>query len=177
MIHVVSKSREIFERFARWTDVARVRGEGYWVHARQIELARWQAANFDDLDDRNFALGVAEESGEFSEARNGEDVTDAIGDVGVFLGQLLYVNRLSIDPMLKTHPDDSFLRDSAARCRSVGQLCHVVLKGRQRIRGFDNPDVYRTELGLAAWDVAVSHGVTAKIYLAVSEQVLERSWK
>lgn len=171
-------SRALFERYAAHAgDVASIRRDGHWVHARQIELARWQAENFDEIDDRNFALGIAEESGELSEARNGPDVADAMGDVAIFLGQLLHANRLSLEPIIKGHPDDSSLRDAASMRESVGRICHVVLKGRQKIRGIDNPDVYRTKLLLAAWDVAVSHGVTPKIYLEVSERVLARSWK
>lgn len=171
-------SRDLFERYATHEgDAAAIRRDGHWVHARQIELARWQAANFDEIDDRNLALGIAEESGELSEARNGPDVEDAMGDVAIFLGQLLHANRMSLEPVITGHPDDSSLRDAASMRESVGRICHVVLKGRQKIRGFEDPAVYRIQLLLAGWDVAVSHGVTPKIYLQVSERVLARSWR
>lgn len=173
---VVEESSSIFEKYAaHGGDTDSVRRDGHIIHATQIDLMRWQHANFDELDDRNFALGIAEESGEFSAARNGAQAVDAMGDTAIYLGQLLIANRLSLEPMLL----NSFpvMPDPRAQSEAVGKLCHVVLKHRQGIRGMGDKSAYRLNLAHCAIGMCITHGLSATAYLSTAKVVLARKWR
>lgn len=171
---------ELFERFAAFNgDCNEVRKAGHFVHARQIELARWQHANFATYDDRDVALGVAEECGEFFSACNAEQMRDAKGDIAIYLGQLLMANRISIEPLLVRimPPLSPQALCATARASAAGRLCHVVLKRHQRIRGMEDDDKWRSTLVSMAAGILDRYQIEASDYLVTSDIVLARRWR
>jgi hypothetical protein len=153
------------------------------VDAMQVQLARWQAANFGPQSDERFALGVLEECGELDAAIEAADAIDALGDVLVYAGQLATSNRLALGPLLVP------VGKAGRLLATAGNLSHVVLKRAQRIRGgAGSIDQYRADLASAIARVAdaaleVADRICAdgflspaEVYLQVGEQVLARDW-
>lgn len=164
---------ELFERWAAFDgNCDEIRKAGHFVHARQVELARWQHRNFPTSDDRDFALGVAEECGEYFEAKNADEKKDAKGDIAIYLGQLLMANRLSIEPMLLA-PKYTPMPNTIAPAR----LCHAVLKRHQRIRGMEDDEQWRVALQNAARNIINAYSIGASDYLVTSDSVLRRDWR
>lgn len=167
---------ELFEKYAAFAgDTNEIRLAGHVVHATQIDLARWQNRNFDSTDDRDLVLGIAEEVGEVWCALKVDDERDALGDVAIYLGQLLLRNRLSIEGLFSTRPRLSVPRLNASE--EVGDLARCILKRRQKIRGYDSDDFYRESLQRFAGNLLRCLGVTVDDYLDTARIVLARDWK
>jgi hypothetical protein len=106
----------------------------------QVELCRWQVRNFGPQPATMYALGVAEEFGEFGTASTIEDEHDAIGDVLIYACQLATTQRLAWSECSNPRP---FLTRQASSGAAVGLLCHVTLKAAQGIRGLGDPELAR----------------------------------
>lgn len=145
----------------------------------QRQLAEWQARNFANVDDRDLALGIVEELGEYFEAETEEDRRDAIGDVLIYCGQLLARNWIKLSANISNHGD----RDGVSARRVIvaaGMICHAALKRHQKIRGFDDHEKYRDELSalaLVLTRILAREETLRAIYLEVGAKVLQRDWK
>lgn len=155
----------------------------------QLDLYRWQVNHFGLCSDLQFAAGVVEEMGELADARmnelygNGsfEEIDDAVGDVAIYASQLLTSNRLGLNVAVEYALELARARSTAPTTTlavaTAGRLMHVVLKRSQRIRGFDDRDVYRAHL-LQAVAGCMSHsGVCSlsEVILKVGREVMQRT--
>jgi hypothetical protein len=154
----------------------------------QQALLRWQADRFGALDALHgvrMALGVIEEMAETFEAETAAEALDGLGDVIVYAGQLAAFHRLSIGPILAL-ADAYLARGARVQILAAGSLAHHVLKGSQKIRGLDDPDLFRLGLveklaeaiACAVETVAIGHveGAinVAEVYRIVGTEVLQR---
>lgn len=143
----------------------------------QRQLAEWQARNFENVDDRDLALGIVEELGEYFEAQTEEERRDAIGDVLIYCGQLLARNNLRLSSSLSVWDYEPSARRAMT---AAGNLCHVALKRHQRIRGFDSCDAYRNSIRASVMIVAQELGridPMRSAYMEIGAKVLKRDWK
>lgn len=92
-------------------------------------------------------LGMFEELGELIESVSQEDRLDAVGDIGIYLCDYTYRENIPIDDL--GFASSKSLQNHTEHCLSLtnclGNLCHVVLKRHQGIRGYDNYDKYHSE--------------------------------
>jgi NTP pyrophosphatase (non-canonical NTP hydrolase) len=160
------------------------------LSALQVSLDRWEKKNFGIQPPMVYALGIAEEVGEFFEevGRGDEDgVRDAVGDVLIYATQLATAHRLDFGTLLEhqwTHGEPALhgSRFDRELMQDVGNLCHVMLKAAQGIRGYNDPDAIRVAIceGICALVRSLSlaspvHGVRS-MYVETSGRVLRRNW-
>ena len=104
------------------------------------EVQKWAARNFGKQEDWNYLLGLAEELGEYIEARGDKDLlkmADALGDQSIYLLNL--ASRRGIVRLgVPSPPNDAGhvpLLDIRHVFRALGKASHCVLKEYQGIRG------------------------------------------
>lgn len=197
-------ARAAFEAFAM-NDIGDPAPE-HPVDKMQVDLWRWQQKNFGIQPDNNIALGVVEELGETMLSLDQHDldgVTDGVGDIQVYVGQLATRNRLALREIQKLRlvyvdrwfgePDVELIREQLLE-PILGHLGHVVLKHIQKIRDLGEVNLYRVALVevcarlLASVDVLLQvdegeigeqwiSGSMVDAYLATGATVLERDWQ
>lgn len=138
-------SREQFEAFASSVDELPVDD----TNAMQMMLMRWQHSMFGydaaTHDLRMFA-GIVEELGETFDAENAEAALDGLGDLCGYVGHLLVNNRLAIAPVLDLARVFASAGGEVEPRKGIGLLGHAVLKHAEKIRGFEDDDLYRAWL-------------------------------
>ena len=145
----------------------------------QVQVYRWQVANFDSQAPYLFALGVTEEFGELAAAQKREDVIDAIGDAMVFACNMATARRLAMSAL--AHESSFMMNVPQESGVAVGLLSHVTLKEDQRIRGMDNPELARFGTYLAL--VAVVDELRRfdadpwECFVETAAKVIQRNWK
>ena len=150
--------------------------------AIQVRLASWQSNNFGVPTTTQIACGVVEELAEWDAAEpDSAEEDDAIGDVLIYCAQLCTAYRMSLRELLGNMskwavPDDRSVGSS-------GLLCHVALKGEQRIRGLDDRGLARVGIAAGVACLADSMAATRKVgavldmYAATAAHVLRRDWR
>lgn len=149
----------------------------------QKEVGAWSRENFGDQSEVMPLLGVFEELGELADAANCDDEEDAIADACIFLCDFLEKDG-------GVMPDDApELVMVADECLSLmqaaGRLSRAVLKRKQGIRGYDDPEVYNEErdaavlkilqlLAYRAGSFSLMRGLTIATWNKV---VAKRNWK
>lgn len=155
------------------------------LSALQVRLCRWQNHNFGPTPLWRNVLGMSEELGEYFAAVVDADVheqLDAIGDMGVFLAQACTSLRVDLGTLLHATPAASELKELLPI--GIGQLAHAALKHEQKIRGFDDVDLFREQAADAAITIlegleAVSNSLDVNfsgLLFEVAEKVLTRDW-
>ncbi len=147
--------------------------------AIQVRLAAWQSNNFGVPTTTQIVCGVGEELSEFdaSEPDSAEE-DDAVGDVLIYCAQLCTAYRLSLRELVGNMPGGA-----APFGLEHGLLCHVALKGEQRIRGLDDRSLARVGIAAAVARLAEyvaatrGDGVILDMYAATAAQVLRRDWR
>lgn len=122
----------------------------------QREVADWSFANFGtqvskitgaELGSLAPLLGLFEEYAELikaTEQEDDEEIRDALGDIGVYLCDFCSRDQALLPivyPFAIEETTDRLLY-------SLGELCHVVLKHHQGIRGYDNLHKYTQQRGI-----------------------------
>jgi hypothetical protein len=150
--------------------------------AIQVRLAAWQSNNFGVPTTTQIVCGVVEELAEW-EAADEDDAAaaaDAVGDTLIYCAQLCTAYRMALSSIV--------MRAASYRCsdnhtKAAGLLCHVALKGEQRIRGLDDRGLARVGIAAAiasiceALDATDGHGDLFDMYAATAAQVLRRDWR
>lgn len=161
------------------------------MSAMQVRLARWEAKQgWPITDPLTYACGVTEEIGEFIIAMNRqgqigqyEQALDGIGDAMIFLTQWFTLLRMDFGVMLNDPVSTAFIhnRTMSPVC---GELCHIALKSKAKIRGYENREKVRFELYdssryLMANIRALQHRSINNhraIYLETASKVIQRDW-
>jgi len=141
---------------AVWNTFAAIDGEELppdETDAMQVKLVRWERRNFGLVPQPLQALGVIEEFGEIDHTKQLDEKLDGVGDLCVYIGQLLNGNRLAIRPVIELAEmlAADWDGNEAAQADNppaalVGAFAHTVLKREQGIRGYDVDAFWRTEL-------------------------------
>ena len=147
--------------------------------AIQVRLAAWQSRNFGVPTTTQIACGVVEELGEWLTSDPGPAAADAVGDTLIYCAQLCTSYRMSLIEIIRDQDvpcgDDAFA--------AAGLLCHVALKGEQRIRGLEDLALARVAIAAAiaaiasALDSTDGHGTILDMYLTTADRVLRRDWR
>ena len=154
------------------------------IRCLQIDLMRWERKNFGLAASYTSALGIVEEVGELEDAQDDEDEwTDAIGDILIYACNLCSKNGLDFDTILEISLEERPWK-MRGMLGKLGLLAHVTLKADQGIRGYDDRDVARRDLGIVLYRVissvvryALLCGHDAKeIFVEVSAKVMKRDW-
>jgi len=156
------------------------------VQAMQIELMRWERHCFGLQPAWTGMAGIFEEFGELEEARNSDDIIDAVGDVLVFSSNMLVKYRIGVMPMFMALKN-MVIRglDRSGYISDAGWLSHCTLKAEQGIRNYSDPETARRDVCVATMRImrhlqphAAAFGADlSKIYLKVGSEVLDRDWK
>ena len=150
--------------------------------AIQVRLAAWQSRNFGVPTTTQIVCGIVEELAEW-EAADGDDAAaaDAVGDTLIYCAQLCTAYRMSLSCIMMLAPSFRCIDNHTT---AAGLLCHVALKGEQRIRGLDDRALAR--VGIAAAIVSIcealdatdgGYGTFLDIYAATAAHVLRRDWR
>ena len=148
--------------------------------AIQVRLASWQSNNFGVPTTTQIACGVEEELAEWESADDDAAAADAVGDTLIYCAQLCTAYRMSLSCIMALA---SSFRCSDNHTKAAGLLCHVALKGEQRIRGLDDRGLARVGIAAAivsiceALDATDGHGDLFDIYAATAAHVLRRDWR
>lgn len=148
--------------------------------ATQVRLASWQSRNFGVPTTTQIVCGIGEELAEWEAADDGATAADAVGDTLIYCAQLCTAYRMALSSIV--------LRAASFRCsdnhtRAGGLLCHVALKGEQRIRGLDDRGLARVGIAAAivsiceALDATDGYGDLFDMYAATAAKVLRRDWR
>lgn len=147
----------------------------------QQEVTEWALRNFGEQDSHRPLLGILEELGEYSEARDRIDVAgmrDAIGDVGIYMLHYCGLRGWSMSELW-----DDRVGPTGPTMSTVKVLCQSHLKGAQNIRGgaAKHDFLLKKELSNLLWrmdQAAIDTGTDclALIY-NVWEKVKQRDWK
>jgi hypothetical protein len=123
------------------------------IDAMQVKLVRWERRNFGLVPQPLQSLGVIEEFGEIDHAKTLDEKLDGLGDICVYIGQLLNGNRLAIRPVIDLAEMLAADWDGNEQAQAdnppaalLGMFAHTVLKREQKIRGYDDDAFWRTEL-------------------------------
>lgn len=170
-------------------------------HNLQVQVARWSLNNFGAQESKvtnaplySLAplLGLIEEAlDELLSAETVFEVQDALGDTCIYMcdfgsRELPYADIKQI--MLDYRYNTACIDDTEALttlCKSLGKLCHCVLKRHQGIRGYDDNDKYVAErdqaIAAIMWTAPMVVGIEGNIFdfgvKAFTEIVSKRDWK
>lgn len=123
--------------------------------------------------------GIGEEIGEFYGSPNEDEDIDALCDIGIYLMDYLQRENLSWDEIYEAYePQTQYLPPA------YGKMLHATLKRSQGIRGFDDPEKYKTHLEQGIRDLMEALVYESEIlhvdYLEqlnkVASKVLKRDW-
>lgn len=125
-------------------------------------------------------LGIVEEAGELSLAKNEADEFDAVGDICIYLCDYCHRSDVFLADYvynLKQLPESVGMSDPAGIAAGVGLLARAELKRHQRIRGFHVDKVYHEArdraLTILVWHIA---GYCIGLETTFSD-VLSDTWK
>lgn len=170
-------------------------------HNLQVQVARWSLDNFGAQESKATfqklfslapLLGLIEEAlDELVSARTSLEAEDALGDICIYMcdfgsRELPYADIKQI--MLEYRYDLLTLDQTDALthlCKSLGRLCHCVLKRHQGIRGYDNDEKYIAKRNKAIagimWSAPLVVVCNEDIFTygvkAFQETVSKRDWK
>lgn len=157
----------------------------------QKEVGEWSQRNFGDQVSKAFRtplysiaplLGIGEEIGELVSSQEEVDVVDAVGDIGVYLLDFCSRDEANLqwiaeNPELFNGERPSFNWSAENLSARYGELCHVVLKRHQGIRGMNHLPTYISKRDQAIsylWRTLNSlrpvHPITAKTWLKVANR-------
>lgn len=161
----------------------------------QQDHDKWSRYNFPDAQPWEPLLGIVEEAGELAaalrihELHKVDHVTDAVGDLVLFMADYCTKNNLSLSDCWRwcadRHWDAQKVMDSVDRVllTIAGPLCHHHLKREQKIRGAYNShqkeiSVLLGTLLATAEVVCSSVGTSLEAAVATtSAQVWRRDWQ
>lgn len=167
----------------------------------QVQVARWSLDNFGTQESKVTGsslyslaplLGLIEEAlDELISAETALEAQDALGDICIYMcdfgsREMPYADIRQI--MLEYRHDTACIDHTEALttlCKSLGKLCHCVLKRHQGIRGYDNNDKYVAErdqaiasiMWTAPMVVESEENIFAFGIEAFQDTVSKRDWK
>lgn len=167
----------------------------------QAQVARWSLDNFGTQESKVTGsslyslaplLGLIEEAlDELLSAETALEAQDALGDICIYMcdfgsREMPYADIRQI--MLEYRHDTACIDHTEALttlCKSLGKLCHCVLKRHQGIRGYDNNDKYVAErdqaIAAIMWTAPMVVESEENIFTfgtkAFQEIVSKRDWK
>lgn len=155
------------------------------IDRAQVLLARWEVAQpFHVAVDLPVTLGIGEECGELADAETDDAITDAVGDVAIYVCQVATRNRLAMRSIFASSIDQWRAGDSWRWLLSaVGHVNHLVLKRSQKIREGTLPvEEYRAHLAHALADLiaAVTRAAwcdPVEAFRATADRILARDWR
>lgn len=138
----------------------------------------WLIKNFDDLDPRNFVLGIVEEWGEYLNSLDEEDIKDSLCDLLFYVMSLC--KSLSID-----YPDNFEIGEGEVDTVEIilGKISHSLLKMNQGIRGSSEKHLedLKSNIYSLVYTIVTIYFKSYSAYLTsmleVWEVVGKRSWK
>jgi hypothetical protein len=140
---IYEEARAAFEKFAAM-------GPPYLpgdpLSALQVQLCRWQSSQFGVPDIIDLVAGVIEEVGEFIEADTTPLEEDAIADALIFASQLATLIRCDFSTLWAMREPAGEDVSDLDTFRCFGRLCHIALKAKQKIRGYDDREKTRRSL-------------------------------
>jgi len=123
------------------------------------EVHEWSKKTFGAQSAMRPLLGIAEEIGEYLESLGGPeaDTVDALADIGIFFCDFCGISGVSFDFKVEGTTEDYC--NNTTLFMAYADVCHVVLKTEQKIKGMDDPTKAKAALEKAVahfWEVLVS---------------------
>ena len=154
------------------------------ISSISTEVANWSRDNFGNQKGIEYLaplLGLVEELSELETAEyleNSEEITDAVGDIGIYMLDFLARAEINVAVVWPTLIDSTITANPIV---FLGRICHCCLKRHQGIRGFDNDDHFRNELEQAViaflTRINNKYDLTAATINTWQRVVSKRNWK
>lgn len=144
----------------------------FWAQL-QTESRAWVSYNFPQRETHHPILGLFEEFGEFAEAADVSEESDALADVAIFAADVSNAYHFDLAEIVETA--ETMLDKPLKLLGVIGRIAHHILKGEQGIRG--STEVHMANLHTELVHVFVLLFRLSKARGLVLPRLVETTWR